>query len=186
MDTWVWIVIAVVAVVVVGAIAASIARKRRSEQLQDRFGPEYERAVEDTGDRRDAERELRDREKRHEELEIEPLSEAARQRYADEWQRVQAQFVDQPEEAVRSADRLVQQAMGERGYPVDDGDFEARAATLSVEHGDVVQDFRQGHDLWQQYDRGEGSTEDLRQAMVHYRSLFERLLEGGRVEEGVR
>ena len=181
MDAWVWIVIVVAAVIVVGVIAASIAKKRRSEQLQDRFGPEYDRALEDSGSRRDAERELRDREKAHDELEIQPLSEAARTRYANEWQRVQAQFVDDPEGAVRSGDRLVQQAMGERGYPVDDGDFESRAATLSVDHADVVQDFREGHDLWTRYDRGEGSTEDLRQAMVHYRSLFERLLEGERV-----
>lgn len=186
MDAWVWIVIAIAVVIVVGVIAASIARKRRTEQLHDRFGPEYDRLVDDTGSRRDAERELRDREKAHEELEIQPLSDAARARYADEWQRVQAQFVDDPEGAVRAGDRLVQQAMGERGYPVEDDDFESRAATLSVEHADVVQDFRQGHELWTRYDRGDGSTEDLRQAMVHYRSLFERLLEGERVGEEVR
>ena len=182
MDAWVWIVIAIVVVIVIAAIAASIARKRRTEQLQDRFGPEYDRLAED-GSRRDVERELRDREKAHDELEIQPLTDAARARYANEWQRVQAQFVDDPEGAVRAGDRLVQQAMGERGYPVDDDDFESRAATLSVDHADVVQDFREGHDLWTRYDRGDGSTEDLRQAMVHYRSLFERLLEGERVEE---
>ena len=181
MDAWVWIVIAIAVVIVIAVIAASIARKRRTEQLQDRFGPEYDRLAED-GSRRDVERELRDREKARDELEIQPLSEAARTRYANEWQRVQAQFVDDPEGAVRAGDRLVQQAMGERGYPVDDGDFESRAATLSVDHADVVQDFRKGHDLWTRYDRGDGSTEDLRQAMVHYRSLFERLLEGERVE----
>jgi hemerythrin-like domain-containing protein len=183
MDAWVWIVIAIAAVVVIAVIAAAMARKRRSQQLPEPFGPEYGRAVEDTGDRREAERELREREKEHEELDIQPLSEAARSRYSAEWQRVQAQFVDDPEDAVRAGDRLVQQAMGERGYPVDDGDFESRAATLSVEHGDVVQDFRQGHELWQRYDAGEGSTEDLRQAMVHYRSLFERQLEGEPVAE---
>lgn len=183
MDAWIWIVIAVAVVLAIVVVAAAMARKRRSEQLQDRFGPEYGRTVEGTGDRREAERELREREKEHEELDIQPLSEAARTRYTGEWQRVQAQFVDDPEGAVRAGDRLVQQAMGERGYPVDDSDFESRAATLSVEHGDVVQDFRQGHDLWQRYDRGDGSTEDLRQAMVHYRSLFERLLEGEPVSE---
>jgi hypothetical protein len=186
MDAWIWIVIAIVVVVAIAVIAAATARKRRSEQLRERFGPEYGRTVEDTGDRREAERELRDREKEREDLDIQPLSAAARSRYAGEWQRVQAQFVDDPEGAVRSGDRLVQQAMGERGYPVDDGDFEARAATLSVDHGDVVQDFRQGHELWRRYDRGEGSTEDLRQAMVHYRSLFERLLGREPVEEASR
>lgn len=185
MDAWVWIVIAIVVVIVIAAIAASIARKRRTEQLQDRFGPEYDRLAED-GSRRDVERELRDREKAHDELEIQPLTDAARARYANEWQRVQAQFVDDPEGAVRAGDRLVQQAMGERGYPVDDDDFESRAATLSVDHADVVQDFREGHDLWTRYDRGDGSTEDLRQAMVHYRSLFERLLEGERVGDEAR
>lgn len=183
MDWWVWVLIAIGVIVVLAIVAGALARNRRSHALQDRFGPEYDRTVEDRGGRRDAERELREREKEHDELEIQPLSEAARQRYAGEWERVQAQFVDDPEGAVRSGDRLVQQAMGERGYPVDDGDFEARAATLSVDHGDVVQDFRKGHDLWRRYDRGDGSTEDLRQAMVHYRSLFERLLEGERVEE---
>jgi hypothetical protein len=186
MDAWVWIVIAIAVVLVVGLVAAAVARKRRTEHLHERFGPEYDRALEESGDRRDAERELREREKAHEELDIQPLSDAARARYAEEWQRVQAQFVDDPEGAVRAGDRLVQQAMGERGYPVDDDDVESRAATLSVEHGDVVQDFRKGHELWQRYDRGEGSTEDLRQAMVHYRSLFERLLEGERVTEEVR
>jgi hypothetical protein len=187
MDTWVWIVIAIAAVVVVAAIVAMIVtRRQRSGELQERFGPEYDRMVDERGGRRDAERELRDREKQHEDLEIQPLSEAARQRYAGEWQRVQAQFVDDPEGAVRSGDRLVQQAMGERGYPVDRDDFESRAATLSVDHADEVQDFRKGHDLWTRYDRGDGSTEDLRQAMVHYRSLFERLLEGERVGEEVR
>jgi hypothetical protein len=185
MDAWVWIVIVIAAVIVLAVIATTILRKRRSDELQERFGPEYDRMV-DEGSRRDAERELREREKQHDELDIQPLSEAARNRYASEWQQVQAQFVDDPEGAVRAGDRLVQQAMGERGYPVDDGDFESRAATLSVDHADVVQDFRKGHDLWTRYDRGDGSTEDLRQAMVHYRSLFERLLEGERVPEEAR
>jgi hypothetical protein len=175
MDAWVWIVIAIVAVVVIALVATAIARRRRTEELQERFGPEYDRTLDEAGGRRDAERELRDRQDRREQLDIHPLSEAARSRYADAWQRTQATFVDDPEAAVRDADRLVQQAMGERGYPVDD-DFERRAADVSVDHPEVVENFRRGHDLWNQYDRGDGSTEDLRQAMVHYRALFEELL----------
>jgi hypothetical protein len=183
MDAWVWVVIVIAAVVVVALVATVLARKRRSEALQERFGPEYDRTVDEAG-RRDAERELREREQRREEFEIQPLSDAARQRYATEWQAVQARFVDDPEGAVRDADRLVQQAMGERGYPVED-DFDRRAADLSVDHPRVVESFREGHALWQRYDRGEGSTEDLRQAMVHYRSLFEELLVAEPVGEEV-
>jgi hypothetical protein len=182
MDAWVWVVIVIAAVIVVALIAAALARKRRTEGLQERFGPEYDRTVDEVGGRRDAERELRDREQRHDEFDIQPLSAAARERYAGEWERVQARFVDDPEGAVREADRLVQQAMGERGYPVDE-DFERRAADLSVDHPGVVENFRDGHALWQRYERGDGSTEDLRRAMVRYRSLFEELLAGERVEE---
>jgi hypothetical protein len=175
MDAWVWIVIVAAVVVVIALVAAAVTRRRRSEQLRERFGPEYDRTVDDVGDRRDAERELRDRQDRHDEFELQPLSEAARRRYTEEWERTQARFVDDPAAAVGDADRLVQQAMGERGYPVDD-DFDRRAADLSVDHPELVDNFRRGHELWERYDRGEGETEDLRQAMVHYRSLFEELL----------
>jgi hypothetical protein len=175
MDAWVWVVIVIAVVLAIAVIAAALARKRRSEGLRERFGPEYERTIDDAGGRRDAERELRDRERRREDFDIQPLSPAARDRYAAEWERVQARFVDDPEGAVRDADRLVQQAMGERGYPVDE-DFDRRAADLSVDHPGVVDNFREGHDLWQRYERGDGSTEDLRRAMMRYRSLFEELL----------
>jgi hypothetical protein len=182
MDAWVWVVIAIAAVIVVALIAAWWTRRRRSEGLQARFGPEYDRMVEQAGGRGDAERELRERELRREELDIQPLSAAARERYSGEWERVQARFVDDPEGAVREADRLVQQAMGERGYPVDE-DFDRRAADLSVDHPGVVENFRDGHELWRRYERGDGSTEDLRRAMVRYRSLFEELLVVEHVEE---
>jgi hypothetical protein len=185
MDAWVWVVIVIAAVLVVALVAAALARKRQSEALKERFGPEYDRTVDEAGGRRDAERELREREERREQFEIQPLSDAARERYSNEWQAVQTRFVDDPEAAVRDADRLVQQAMGERGYPVED-DFERRAADLSVDHPQVVESFREGHGLWERYDRGEGSTEDLRQAMVHYRTLFEELLVVERVGEEVR
>lgn len=186
MDAWVWVVIALAALIVIGVIAYAATRKRRTSELQERFGPEYDRTVDETGDRRDAEKELLARERRREELDIQPLSEAARRRYSQEWERVQARFVDDPEGAVRDADRLVTQAMGERGYPTDD-DFERRAADVSVDHPEVVENYREGHGLWRRYSDadGDGQTEDLRQAMVHFRKLFEELLEGERVE-GVR
>lgn len=184
MDAWIWIVIAAVAIAAVVLIAVMSMRKRQTSQLQERFGSEYDRTVDDAGDQREAERELRDREKRHDDLEIRPLSEETRARYADEWQGVQARFVDEPEEAVRDADRLVQQVMGERGYPTDD-DFEHRAADVSVDHPEVVENYREGYALWRRYDKanGDGQTEDLRQAMVHFRALFEDLLEADRVGE---
>jgi hypothetical protein len=187
MDTWIWIVIALAVIVAVALLFAFAARKRRTSHLQGRFGPEYDRTVDETGDRGEAEKELRDRELRHDDLDIRPLSEAARSRYSDEWQRVQARFVDDPEGAVGSADRLVRQAMEERGYPSDD-DFERRAADVSVDYPDVVENYREGHGLWDRYSRsdGDGQTEDLRQAMVHFRLLFEELLEGERVEQEVR
>ena len=154
--------------------------KRRSEQLREGFGPEYDHVVEETGDRREAERELADRQKRHDELEIVSLSDGVRTRYSEEWRQVQARFVDEPEAAVREADELVQRVMSDRGYPVAD-DFERRAADVSVDYPDVVENFREGHRL-----AGSSDTESLRQAMVHFRSLFAELLEGGHDREEVR
>ena len=180
MDTWVWIVLAVIVLAVLGLVAAAAMRKRRSEQLREGFGPEYDRVVEDTGDRRAAERELSERRKRHEELEIVSLSDGVRARYAEEWKQVQARFVDEPDAAVRDADQLVQRVMSDRGYPVAD-DFERRAADVSVDYPDVVENFRDGHRL-----AAESDTESLRQAMVHFRSLFAELLEGDRDREEVR
>ena len=180
MDTWVWIVLAVLVLAALGLVAAGAMRKRRSEQLREGFGPEYDRVVEDTGDRRAAERELSERRKRHDELEIVSLSDGVRARYAEEWKQVQTRFVDEPEAAVREADQLVQRVMSDRGYPVAD-DFERRAADVSVDYPDVVENFRDGHRL-----AGESDTESLRQAMVHFRSLFAELLEGDRDREEVR
>jgi len=180
MNTWVWIVLAIVVVVAIAFAVAAAMRKRQSEQLREGFGPEYDHVVEETGDRREAERELSERRKRHDELEIVSLSDRVRDRYAEEWRQVQARFVDEPEAAVREADELVQRVMSDRGYPVAD-DFERRAADVSVDYPDVVENFRDGHRL-----AGENDTESLRQAMVHFRSLFAELLDGGRDREEVR
>ncbi len=175
MPTWGWILIAVAVVVVIAAIAMSITKKRKTKQLQSQFGPEYDRTIESADSRRKAESELAARQERREQLDIRPLSSAARERYAQQWQVVQSQFVDNPGAAVASADQLIQSVMSDRGYPVDD--FESRAADVSVDHPHVVENYREGHRLAQQDVDGKGSTEDLRQAMRHYRALFDELVE---------
>jgi hypothetical protein len=166
-----------VALVVIVLIAMAVARKRRTETLQERFGPEYDRTVTETGGRRDAEGELRDRIRRHEELDLRPLAPAAADRYRVEWRDVQSRFVDSPAGAIGQADALILEVMRERGYPMDEDDFEQRSADLSVEHSDVMDDYRAAHAISMANDQGRATTEDLRQAMVHYRSLFERLVE---------
>ena len=175
MDTWIWIVIAVVAAVVVLGIVWAATRTRRTRALQDRFGPEYDRTVEQASGRRDAERELREREKRHEQLNLRPLSPEARDRYVREWQDTQGRFVDDPKGAVARADELVQRVMRDRGYPVDD--FDQRAADISVEHPELVERYRTADGIARASERGEASTEDLRHSVRHYRALFVELLE---------
>jgi hypothetical protein len=173
--TWVWILIAAAAVVLVALVAWSMLKRKRTKQLQDRFGPEYDRTTKRAESKRAAESELAARQARHEKLEIRPLSTSARQSYADRWQTVQAQFVDSPARAVASADELIQSVMDDRGYPVDD--FDSRAADISVDHPEVVENYRQGHRLALKSADGEGSTEELRQAMRNYRALFDELVE---------
>jgi hypothetical protein len=180
MDAWVWIVIAA-AVVVAAALIWTSSRRARTRRLRDDFGPEYDRAIQERGDRRDAEAHLREREERRETLDIRPLAPASRERYAQEWGDVQARFVDDPVGAVGEADRLVVIVMRERGYPMDD--FERQAELVSVDHPTVVEDYRKGHAAFAAHDRGEASTEDLRRAMVHYRALFDELLGTGRPSE---
>jgi hypothetical protein len=175
MDTWVWIVIAAVAVIVVLAIVWSALRAKRTRELQGTFGREYDRTVDQAGGRRSAERELLDRKKQHDELDIRPLSPESRDRYARRWQSTQARFVDDPKGAVMEADTLVQEVMQERGYPTDD--FERRVADISVDHPDVVEKYRNAHGIAQATERGEASTEDMRHSVRHYRALFAELLE---------
>ena len=168
---------ALVAILVIALIAAGIviARQRRSQQLQQGFGPEYERTIAETGDRNAAESELQARRKRRDELEIRELDPDARERYAERWRSAQRRFVDKPKQAVGDAHELVTEVMRERGYPVDE-DFERRAADVSVDHPVVVDNYRAAHDISRRADRDEASTEELRQAIVHYRALFEELI----------
>ena len=175
MPTWAWILIAIAAVVIIGAVAWSAYNTRRRRGLQERFGDEYDRTVADAPSRREAEAHLDEREKRRAELNIRPLDTSSRDRYVSQWQNTQAAFVDDPEAAVSDADRLIQQVMRERGYPVDD--FEQRANDLSVDHPDVISNYRAAYKIARANDRNNASTEDLRTAMVHYRALFDELLE---------
>jgi len=175
MPSWVWVVIALAAVVVLAIVVWQALARRRTGQLQEQFGPEYDRTVGTAESKREAEAELQAREERRRELEIRPLPSAARYRYLEAWQGVQSQFVDDPSAAVARADELIQSVMSERGYPVED--FEQRAADVSVDHPQVVENYREGHRLAQSSANGSGSTEDLRQAMRRYRALFDDLVE---------
>jgi hypothetical protein len=175
MNTWVWIVIVAIVAIVVFGVVFSALRTRRSRSLQDQFGREYDRTVDKAGGRREAERELAERQKRHDELDLKPLSQDARERYLQQWQVTQGRFVDDPTGAVSEADDLVQRVMRDRGYPVDD--FEQRAADISVEHPELVEKYRTANGIARASERGEASTEDLRHSVRHYRALFVELLE---------
>ena len=176
MATWLWIVIVIV-VVLIALAAAMAARRRRTMALRERFGPEYERAVGARENQRAAEADLRDRERERARLDIKPLSEAARARYAEEWLAIQQSFVDQPEEATAGGYDLVNRVTAERGYPMRD--FEARADLVSVDHPDVVENYRVAHAIHERARQHQASTEDLREALLRYRSLFEELLRPG-------
>lgn len=177
MDATIWIVLIVLALLAGAGAAWFIAQRRRQQHLRQRFGPEYERIVQQTNDPRQAEVELEHREKRVEQLHIRTLSQEDRTRFTDAWQSVQARFVDDPAGAIAAADRLIGEVMQTRGYPV--GDFDQRAADISVDHPHVVENYRAAHEIAQRSERGEASTEDQRQAMIHYRGLFTDLLEAG-------
>jgi len=174
MQTWVWIVIAVVLVAIVAAALIGAQQQQKRRSLQDTFGPEYEREINERRNWREAERELSGRLERRRELDIRPLEPQQRERFTAAWSNVQAHFVDAPADAVQEADTLITSLMRERGYPM--GEFDQRAADLSVEHGKVIDRYRTAHDISQRSASGQASTEDLRQAMVDYRALFSDLL----------
>jgi hypothetical protein len=167
----------VVAIVIGAAIIALLAililQRQRSDRLRQRFGPEYDRAVRETGSTTRAESDLHRREERVKKFNIRPLTAEDRDRFIARWTQVQARFVDDPAGAVADADHLIGEVMNLRGYPM--ADFETAAADISVDHPQVVENYRAAHALALRQTTGQATTEDLRRAMVHYRSLFEDL-----------
>jgi hypothetical protein len=175
METWAWIVIAIVIAAAIIAVAAFWAsRSRRRTHLQEQFGPEYDRAVSGSG-RREGERRLSEVEDEREGLDIRPLSSAARERYLEEWRGVETRFVNDPEDAAGAAERIVQRALEERGYPAV-RDPDEQAAHLAVDHPDVVERYRHGRAMLGEVD-GEEGTENLRKAMLDFRAVFEEVVE---------
>ncbi|MGW0802747.1 hypothetical protein [Nonomuraea sp. NPDC002799] len=175
MTTIIWVAVVVVVVVALAAVGfVVLQQQKRRTHLRERFGPEYERIVAERDNRRDAEQELLSREQRHSELDIRPLTDESRDSYAGRWTEVQERFVDAPGFAVTEADQLVTAVMAERGYPTED--FEQRVSDLSVGHAATLDHYRTAHEISGRAARKEASTEELRQAMVHYRALFEELL----------
>ena len=182
MPVWGWILIAAIAVVVLAIVGARSAQsRRRTGRLKERFGPEYERTVGGADGQKDAEAELEARERKRERLDIVPLSPEAQKKYSDNWRTVQTAFVDNPSSAVGDADHLVTEVMRERGYPIDD--FDQRAADISVDHPGVVENYREAHSIYVSQESGDVGTEEQRRAFVHYRALFDELLENGKVTE---
>jgi FtsZ-interacting cell division protein ZipA len=174
MPVWGWILIAIGAIVLAAVVVRMITVRRRSSELRDRFGPEYDRVAEDMDDRKEVEEELKHRVERREQFDIKPLPEDSKERYMESWRDLQAQFVDDPKGAIGTADKLLKSVMAERGYPIED--FDQRAADLSVDHPKVVQNYREGHRIAEESKNNGTSTEDLRQALKHYRELFEELV----------
>ena len=168
----VWVAIGVV--VIVALAAWFIFRNRRTAALRDTFGDEYDRTLDTAGGRAKAEAALEDRQERVSKLDIRPLNERERVEFSREWRDVKAVFVDSPVEAVHHADRLLGTIMTARGYPM--ADFDRRYEDLTVDHGEVARHYREGHDIVLRHGRGQSSTEDLRQAMIHFEALFDDLV----------
>ncbi len=179
MDNTLLVVVILAAIVVIALVV--LTQRQRSEKLRDRFGPEYDHTVDELGNKRRAEEELAARQKRVESLNIRTLTPDERNRFAEDWRAVQAKFVDDPAGAMVDADQLVKEVMETRGYPM--GDFDQRAADISVDHPDVVMHYRAAREIAVQSKNGKANTEQLRQALVHYRALFEDLL--GEAEQPV-
>jgi hypothetical protein len=172
MSTSMIVVLVVVLVVALIAIAL-VLRTRRTQKLKSRFGPEYGRAVEQAGKRSLAEAKLEKLEKRVQGFNLSPLAPAARAEFVVEWQKIQSRFVDDPKGALIEADQLIQKMMAAQGYPM--ADFEQRSLDISVDHPLVVEHYRAGHEIALRHAQGRASTEDMRQAMLHYRTLFNEL-----------
>jgi hypothetical protein len=180
-NTTVLVIAILGALVVVGLLAAFISRRQRTKKLQDRFGPEYDRAVNEVGDKRQAERELETRLERVKKLDIRPLSAEEMDRFASAWQATQAEFVDEPLAALRKADQLLSEVMKARGYPVTD--FEQGVADISVDFPDLAVDYRGLHLIATRGNKDEVSTEEMRKAMIHAKALFENLVKNERAAE---
>lgn len=178
-------VLIVVGIIVVVAVVAAIgfltSRKRRSQRLQEKFGPEYQRVLQQEGDVHRAEGVLEFREKRREKFKTRALPQADRASFTTRWNEVQARFVDDPRGAVTVAENLVTEVMQARGYPI--GEFEQRAADISVDYPTVVENYRAAHEIALRHSAGKASTEDLRQAMVYYRLLFQELLDERQIQK---
>ena len=178
MPVWEWILIAACVAIAVAAVlvaASFVSRRKKTERLKQHYGREYERLVSETGDEKAAEKELTARERKRDKLDIVSLTPSALSDFTTRWHEVQTGFVDNPATAVGVADRLVTQVMRERGYPVDD--FDQRAADISVDHPQIVENYRAAHGIHLAQQHGDVSTEQQREAFVHYRALFEKLLE---------
>jgi len=173
-NTGLIVLVIAAAILIIGLLAWLMTRRRRSAALQQHFGSEYERRLEERGDRKAVESELRDVSKRRRTLDVVPLSAAARDRYTEQWRVIQSRFVDQPDQAVTEADVVVAAVMRERGYPVDD--FDDQIDMVAVDHPDVAENYRAAHSIHERNAERMASTDDLRQALIHYRSLFEGLL----------
>jgi hypothetical protein len=168
--------IAVISIVVVAIVATAIVLvlRSRTKRLQAQFGPEYTRAVEETGSRYKAEAELAGLEKRVKRYSLQPLTSADRDRFQQSWRTIQANFIDDPGGALLEADQLLEKVMSARGYPPSD--FQQRAAEISVDHATVVEHYRLGHEIALRHSERKATTEELRQAMIHYRALFDELM----------
>ena len=174
-DTQTWMILGVVVAAALVLVGAWFYRRKHSHKLQERFGSEYGRTVNELGSRTKGESELKAREKRVERLEILPLAPPEAARFSEAWQALQGRFVDNPKGVVVQADQLVRELMEKRGYPM--GDFERRAGDISVDHPEVVANYRAAQAITVRDQRGSADTEDLRKAVVHYRALFNELLE---------
>lgn len=180
MESWMWIVIAVAVLAVIALVAWAMMTRRRTEDLRRQFGPEYDVAMTEAESRRSGEAELEARRERRERLTLRALKPETRDRYAQQWRDVQARFVDSPAVALQSADLIVTELMRERGYPT--GDFDQRAADISVDHPEVVRNYRMAHTVSQEAANDAADTERMRQGLMHYRALFDELLEDDTVD----